>query len=302
MTNGKLNDYEPTTYHGLPVLELHVGDPIPTPRAPTRYAVHVGPALARYLLTFNPTSNRVHKPRRIRAMASDMAAERWIISPQSVCFGDRPELQNGQNTLEAVIESGVPVWLLVDFGWPAETVYAFDHNTVRTNSDTLHIAETPQSVVVASLFALAWRYRRLVGTETSFDGADVPSAPEALAYARANPEALAAATKAAAKLYLALDKGASKAVWGAAYLLIAEAHPEWVDGFFDQVAEGTGEPRSATRALGDWFRRRPAAVTSTKTGDRREPLEIVVRAFNAWSVGKSMAFPKQSGFTLSRIK
>lgn len=70
--------------------------------------------------------------------------------------------------------------------------------------------------------------------------------------------------------------------------------------FFDEIADGTGSPGSSTRVVADWFRRRPASAT--KTGDDREPIEVIIRAFNSWLTGKAYAHPKQRGFALSRVR
>jgi hypothetical protein len=108
------------------------------------------------------------------------------------------------------------------------------------------------------------------------------------------------ATRNGKRVYERLEKGGSPSVWGTAYYLIAKAHADRVGAFFDEVAEESGTPGCATRELAKWFHRRKLAVT--KTGDAREPLELIIRAFNAWMVGRTHAFPKFRGFPFSRIR
>ena len=81
---------------------------------------------------------------------------------------------------------------------------------------------------------------------------------------------------------------------------IGKASADRAAAFFDELHDGTGTPKSSTRLLADWFRRRPAAVT--RTGDSREPMELMVRAWNGWLAGRSFAFPKYRGFEWSRIR
>lgn len=290
---------DPETYHGIPVLEMRVGDAILTPRVPTRYAVHVGADVARYLLTFN-LNNRGFKPRQIRKMAADMRAGRYLFSPQGPILDTSPVLINGQNTLAAVIDSGCMVWIVVDFGWPHEIVTVIDHASGRTNADTLHFAELPSGPSIASIATRVWQYERLVGTTRSVLGMDVPTSPEVLEIVSADLDAYTDAVRHGKRVYERLDKGGAPSLWGTAYYMIAKAQPERVVTFFDEIAEESGTPRSSTRVLAQWFRRRPNSTT--KTGDAREPLELIIRAFNAWSVGKSYAFPKWKGFQLTQIR
>ena len=288
------------TYHGMPVLTMHVGDPVPTTRAPERYAVHVGPDLARYLLTFNHPENRSLKPRKIRAMATDMVANRYMLSPQSPIFDTTPHLINGQNTLHSIVESGCMVWVVLDFGWPPCLMDVIDRVTTRNNNDTLHFAHTPNPALVAAMVTRVWQYERMVGTTRSLSGMDVPTSPEVLELVRDDAEAYQEAARHGKRVYDRLDKGGAPSLWGSAYYLIAKAHPATCAAFFDEIAEESGEPRSATRELARWFHRRP--LTGTRTADSREPLELVIRGFNAWTVGKSLAFPKQKAFPFSRIR
>ena len=97
-----------------------------------------------------------------------------------------------------------------------------------------------------------------------------------------------------------MAQGGSTSAWAAAYYIIARERPTAADSFFAEVADETGEPGSVTRELAKWFTRRP--YRATKTGDNREPLELIIRAFNAWLTGKRLSSPKYKGFVLSRIK
>jgi hypothetical protein len=299
-TKMSIEEAEAPTYHGLPVLDLHVGDMILTPRAPTRYAVHVGPDLARYLLTFNYEDNRNKRPRKIRAMVADMVAGRWLLTPQAPMFSSSGVLINGQNTLNAIIESGCMIWTVVEFGWPDEVGQVIDRGTARTGGDTLHYAGIPNSTLIASIVSRVYQHAISVGKSNQFSGLDVPPSTEILQIVNSNPDRFQAAARYGNRLYKALEKGGSPSIWGTAYYLIARRHGPKADVFFDAVAEESGDPRSATRALARWFHKRPASAT--RTGDDREAIEVIIRAFNGWLDGKSYSFPKYRGFLLSRVK
>lgn len=293
-------DPDPETYHGVPVLSLHVDDPIPTPRVPARYAIRVHPDLARYLYTFNHPSNRRLRDRKVKSMSSDMASGRWMFTPESLIFTVSGVLANGQNRLIAVTETGEAVWLMVDFGWPDDIITVIDRGSARTNQDTLRVSDVANASGLASIVTKVWHYDRTVDQTRLWSGLPTPTSPEALGIVMSDPEGWQEALHAATRLYRALDKGGSVSSWGAAYYIIARGHPEKVAEFFDEIQAGTGKPGATTRVLADWFRRRPDSAT--KTGDAREPIELIIRGFNGWSVGRSFASPKFKGFALSRVR
>lgn len=291
---------EPKTYHGVPVLVLHVGDPIPAPRAPQRFAVRVSPDLARYLLTFNHPDNRSQRPRKIHSFGRDMAGDRWQFTPESVTFTAHPWLVSGQNRLMAVTEAGLPVWLMFDFGWPDEIIVVLDRGTARTTADAFKATRVLNGSTISAIIARVWQYDLTVGQAKLWSGLPTPTTSEALALIEADAERWQAACHAAQRVYRALDRGGSTSTWGAAYYIIARAHPEKVDRFVEEIIDGAGLPNSATRRLRDLFIRRPDSAFSL--GDRREPLELIIRAFNGWLIGKSFATAKFRGFPLSRVK
>lgn len=287
-------------YHGIPVFDMHVGDPILMPRAPLRYAVRVTPDLARYLLTFNHPENRRLRPRKIKNYARDMAAGRWPLTPESIVFSSRGILQNGQNRLMAVTEYGAAVWFTIDFGWAEDIIAVIDRGNARTNLDALHVTGHANGANIASAVTKVWQYDRTVGTTRLWAGYEIPSAAEVLAMVDADDEGWQAATHAAMRVYRALDKGGAASYFAAVHHLIAREHGDRADDFFEEIATGSGKAGSATRVIGDWYRRRPAS--QTRTGDSREPIELLIRAFNGWLNGKSFAFTKYKGFPLSRVR
>lgn len=292
------------SYHGVPVLEMHVGDPVPTPRAPTRYAVLVSPDLARYLLTFNHPQNRHRKERTIHKYANAMKAGLWPITPQSCVFSDTGVLMDGQNRLMAVTETGSAQWLVLDFGWPDEIITALDGGEKRTVSDAFTVRGVPSSVRCAAAIAVWHKYRTVRGgtdRRRSFNAFVNLDANASLAVFQEDPEGWSASVAWGSRMYDALDKGGSAAVWAAAHRIITDARGrDEADSYYHAIHDGTGAPRSATRTIGDFYRRRRA--TDTRSGDGREPLENVIRGFNAWRASKSVSLVTQSGFELSAVR
>lgn len=291
---------EPDAFHGVPTLSIHVDEPIPALRAPQRYAVRVSPDLARYLLTFNHPDNRRLRDRKVRAMASDMASGRWQFTPESIVFTVSGVLVNGQNRLMAVTETGEPIWLMLDFGWPDDIITVIDRGSARTNHDTMKVSGLANSSDLSAIVTKVWQYDRTVSQTRSWSGLPTPTSAEALGIVMADPESWQDAAHAARRMYRALDKGGSISSWGSAYYIIGREHPDKIERFCDEIVIGTGRPGSASRVLADWFRRRPDSAT--RTGDNREPVELIIRGFNGWLADKSFPFAKFKGFPLSRVK
>lgn len=298
----KVRTADQETYHGVPVLTMRVGTPVPTPKAPKRYAVRVTPDLARHLLTFNHRDNRHEKTRHVQRYAEDMRRGLWRLSPHGPVFSHSGILQNGQNTLFAITEFGEPVWLVMDFGWPDDVIYVIDRGAARSTADSLKIDGVTGASNVAAAVSKWWQYQRLVGQRRSISGFGVPSAQVARSIIEQAPDTWTEAGAHGSRIYDRLDKAWGKSYWTAAFAILATAgvEHERIVRFFDEVGEGTGAPRSATRTLADWARRRPSI--DTQSGDAREPLELIVRTFNAWQIGRSLSRVRQPGFEWSRVR
>lgn len=314
MTALRKVDIERDAYHGLPVLELRVGDAIPTPPFPVRYAMRVGPDLARYLLTFNIDHNRSLRPRNWVRLAADMATGRYLLQPQGLMFDTTGRLFNGQHQLNAVIEAagivpGTFVWMVADFGWPSSTAQVIDRGAGRTSADTLRLGGVENPTIVSSAIVAWWQLDRLFGKTTSLSGFAVPSQPEIKAIYEHDPEGWQHSANAGRRTYERLDKGGSPKGWAAVHHHLSNPDSDdpfthdWsiADEFLDEVGQGSGPVGSPTRVIGSYYLRRPYGDRS-KTGDTREFYEIVFRAFNAWRRNRSFAFPRQSGFALTRPK
>lgn len=290
-------------YHGVPVLALRVGDPIPTPRAPERYAVRVTPDLARYLLTFNHARNRHLKERKVHEYAATMAAGLWEWTPEGIVFSRSGVLQNGQNRLMAVTEVGSPIMLLLDFGWHDGVINAMDRGVTKTGSDALVVEGVPSATRVAAVISLWHKYETVAQTDPrrSFNSLVLLGTAGTVDVYQKDPEGWDHSVTWGRRIYEALDKGGSAMVWGAAHRLITESRGrEAADAYFQAIHDGSDEPRSATRTIRDWFVRRPAHQTRSR--DSREPLENIVRGFNAWRAGKRVSLVAHAGFELSPVR
>lgn len=293
-----------TTHHGIRVITLHSGDPIPTPRAPERWVAYITPDLARYLLAQNHPHNRGVQARQVKKLARDMAAGRYVLNPLAAIVFDRTgKMSNGQHTLHGVIESGTSgQWILLDLGWPEDLIYVLDQGRKRSGGNVLEIADYPNATVLAAAVTKVWQYDQIAGDTRQFSGMPTPTERELLDIIEHSPSLWGRAATVAGNTYKALSKGNSTTCWAACFFLIARDHSlDAAELFFGEVQDGAGEPGSATRKLRDYFMRRTEADARRDTkNDTRAAYEIVLRAFGAWVKGGTYHKPT-AGFTLSSV-
>lgn len=139
-------------------------------RNPTEYGlvvrvVDITPRLATEWLQYN-TRNRKFKEEKIRQFMDDMQAGRWTLNGETILFSWMPgidawQLDDGQNRLKAVQDSGCTIQALVVFGVPFdETVRTTGTGVSRSGSDMFRILGEDNTAPLAGALALQWRYDR----------------------------------------------------------------------------------------------------------------------------------------------
>lgn len=105
---------------------------------------------ARYLES--NLGNRKMRAHKIKQFASDMKNGRWMLTHQGIAFFDDGGLMDGQHRLAAVVESGVPVRMVVMRGFGRIVAHAIDSGTKRNEVDAERlngIVVTPKEVACA---------------------------------------------------------------------------------------------------------------------------------------------------------
>jgi hypothetical protein len=96
----------------------------------------VTPAIATDILTNHNAHNRPILPARVRSYAREMLENRWKANPQGIAFGVDGQLQNGQHTLAAIVQSGRTLNLYVHRECPLESASVQDQGLARTAAQT----------------------------------------------------------------------------------------------------------------------------------------------------------------------
>lgn len=80
----------------------------------------------------NHDANRVISPGTVASLAQDMRSGNWKVTHQGICFDGEGRLIDGQHRLQAVVESGVTVKMLVCRNQNAELMDPIDRTRVRS--------------------------------------------------------------------------------------------------------------------------------------------------------------------------
>ena len=108
------------------------------PKDPTTTWVSITPELAAEFLSRN-TLNRPKKPSKIKLYSESMAAGQWPVTGVPIIFGRGGRLIDGQNRLQAIIDTGSTVRTLVVEGVEDEVFDVIDSGARRSSSDVLVI-------------------------------------------------------------------------------------------------------------------------------------------------------------------
>lgn len=250
----------------------------------THTLVDLTPELAEKWLGHN-VGNRNLRRQKVQQYARDMREGNWHTSGQAVQFDWNGRLVDGQHRLEAVIESGITIEVLVVKGLDPRAREVIDTGAKRTASDALKFAGHTQDATLLAAVARIADARENGYLRTAM-ATSVPqlSNSDVIAWVELNPEVSSA---------VLLSRRTGKAiniqpsVW--AYCLhelqkvdVGKAN-EFAESIADMRLEGKGDPR---KTLLDIFHR-------AATGQRRKPgvaeaIYIVFRAWNAWGTGQQL--------------
>lgn len=251
----------------------------PLQHKPTAAYVHVTPAMAERWLRSN-TINRVTRAAKVGQYARDMAAGRWTISNDDLCFDVDGKLLNGQHRLKAIMKSGETVLLGIKRNVPLDAMPNMDSGIRRTAADALRFDQVTNAGLVASTVRLAI----LIDTGRIYQDSktQVASHGEILDYFYANPE-IADSVRAAVRVRPAID--APPTAIATVHRMIADVESQALaDYFIDQAASRTSEPEgSAVHAID---RRLREVRRNRQKYETRNYVYLLLRAWTYYAAGK----------------
>jgi hypothetical protein len=103
-------------------------------------SVVITPAMAKELLTTNHEKNRKIKPAVVQSYKRQMEKGLWRTNTgEGIKISDSQKLINGQHRLEAIIEFGKPVEMLIFYGIPEDSMTCIDDGVKRSLTDAMMI-------------------------------------------------------------------------------------------------------------------------------------------------------------------
>lgn len=257
--------------------------------------VLVGPDQASAWLARN-TKNRNFSERTCAGYVRDISADDWPFTGDPVRIAEDGTLLDGQHRLEAIVRTGMAVYMLVITNMSEETQRYMDGGRKRTAADQLAIDKIPNFSTVSAIAKLMilWNPNDFWDSGSGCQivrSSRVPSVPEVLEFVEQHPS-IHDATKAGLLVQSSVP-GAKGSVMGAAYMrAVTLPGPDPVfeaAGWFHKLATGVdlsdGHPllalrRSIARAHGG---------DKSSGGNRQAPLLFkVIRAWNATRDGESL--------------
>lgn len=202
----------------------------------------ITPAIAAQYLKKN-TNNRNLRDSFVYYLANEMIAGRWQITNQGIAFFADGQLADGQHRLQAVVQSGITIKVMVTRGLPLDAMSAIDVGAKRSVADFLHLHHG-----VTDANNMAAGARQIVSIFFGFQNYPVPPLVVKMVIDNYSKDLSAAITSARA------FKPASKS-WLIACLAIAHhRHAQTVAPLLAGLATGEGLKRGdPAHAMREWL-------------------------------------------------
>jgi hypothetical protein len=244
--------------------------------------VEMTPTVAREIIASN-SRNRSLRKDYVRMLAGAMKRGEWAVNGEPIQIAEDGTLLNGQHRLEAVIESGVTVPLLVVRGLPTSAQRTMDSGTRRNLSDVLALHGESDTTNLAAMLTLLHRYR--IGARLDNSSRTAPTATEALELLE-RESAIHDRLVIARKVHRATRMRVS--VTAVLSYLFDEADPGEGERFFEELCRPIDElpSASALRAL--------RSILDRNRSERTYRLStyilsgMTIKAFNAWREGRDI--------------
>jgi len=249
--------------------------------APTTSIENITPELAAELLQVN-RKNRSLRRNLVDIYAADMTKGAWQFTGEAIKLADDGSLLDGQHRLEAIVQSGVMVPMLVVRGLPRATQDVMDTGSKRTPADALRLRDEQNSVPLASV-------ARMIITE----GGKLrvrPSTSDVIRVVETDPNLRWVISNGLA-VCPGLTRLMTRTVLGYAYWRLHQVDSFACAEFFSRLDTLTNLPQGSPILA---LHRRLSAHERIGDGAnaRREALSYIFMAWNAWRKNETRSIVK----------
>lgn len=213
--------------------------------------IEVDRRLALELLKAN-TRNRAVNNARVAEYAVMMLNGDWLDGVADIVIGDDGVLQNGQHTLYAVVESGVPIVVTLKTGMRLEAQAVTDTQRARTIGNQLQIDGVKNANTVAAMSRLvyAWREKGSLPAMTSTGSVNLSvDRVTLISFIRKNRNELEHAAGVAVARHHKTELLTATQI-GVLQIIFSDHAPEHAEAWLEQLfgeAEGISQPVQAYR-------------------------------------------------------
>lgn len=249
--------------------EVHLGHGL------TAQVAHVTPEVAEQWAAQVHPNQRSVKSGNLMRIKAEITDGRWKLNGEPIIFDSNGMLADGQHRLRAVVETGIPIEVLVVRGVEPDTYSTLDGGLGRRTSDALRAMGVKHPILTSSAVQLYKRYHE----GKIFDCGYTLLSPEACCeFVREHPEVIDAAQFAdSVRHYLKCQFPSVKAF---GILLFGYIDKSAADKFFESLKTGADLP-SGSPILP--LRTRLLARSMSKN----ETIVVMFKAWNLWRAGKS---------------
>ncbi len=204
----------------------------------------------------------------------------WSLNGESIKFDWNGKLIDGQHRLNAIIQTDTPVQSLVIFGAAPESYTTLDQGRKRSVGDILKMQyEEPDHANYSSLLSWYWKF-----TTNRTNSPDYyPTTDQSLAIYKAHPGLGDSLRVTDTKHFKIIG---SRVALALCHYILHDLDPEGAEEFFEKLGTGAGLP-----ALSPILKLRERLINTrvSKTNmPTYEKIAIIIKAWNAWKVGRDM--------------
>ena len=245
----------------------------------------ITPEIARHILERND-DNRPIRQVLVEQIAADIRDGLWQLNGESIIVAKDGSLNDGQHRLSAIIDAGKPIQTAIMFGVSRASRMTVDMGTARQVADVLGMSGVKNTTAAAATARILLMHSMGVFNSggTTRKGVLVsPTKQKVLEYHYLHSKGIDASVTETCNV--PFFKKSSVAGWGAAHYLISQVNPEMVRLFFNKAATGEslkrGDPILTLRLH---------VIETIGVGFRpQHRLEMIIRYWNAWREGRSLA-------------
>jgi hypothetical protein len=213
-------------------------------------------------------------------MRTSLLTDQWRVNGETVIVSIDGLLNDGQNRLKAVVDTGISIKTFVVWGVERDSRRTVDTGSIRLPGDFVAMEGGVDAVQAAAVAKWMMLYERGVYQDNACN-TRVPTRPEITAYWMQHKDEIADAIR--------FIRRKSENILSArtplcvAYIILSKINQTQADEFFNLVCDGLGDgwkSGSAPVAL-----RNRLIAEKSKHAHTGEKLEIIIRSWNFWRRG-----------------